>query len=66
MLEALVVFVSRRWDDWLSFHASRFAGIRPEDAEPKERRLSLDFKWLWRKLKRRIRGSIVMFAGLSP
>ncbi len=62
--EAVIVFLSRRWDDWLSHCASRLASIRPEDDEPKVPRLALDIPWLYRKLKRRIRGYIVFGAGL--
>ncbi|MBS2015452.1 MAG: hypothetical protein JST00_21365 [Deltaproteobacteria bacterium] len=62
--EAVVVFLSRRYDDWLSFHASRLARIRPEDESPKERKIAFDLGWLWRKLKRRIRGYVVFGAGI--
>lgn len=62
--EGIVVFLSRRYDDWMSFHASRLARIRPEDAEPKERKLAFDLPWLYRKLKRRIRGYVVFAAGV--
>jgi hypothetical protein len=63
-VEAVVVALSRRWDDWLSFHVSRFAGIRPEDETPKPPKVALDLRWLARKLKRRIRGYVVFGAGL--
>jgi cobalamin biosynthesis protein CobD/CbiB len=62
--EGGVVFFSRRWDDWLSFHASRLAAIRPEDEAPKTPKLAFDLKWLYRKLKRRARGYVVFAAGL--
>ena len=62
--EGVVVFLSRRWDDWLSFHASRLAAIRPEDEAPKDPRLAIDLAWLYRKMKRRIRGYIVFAAGI--
>lgn len=62
--EAVVVFLSRRWDDWLSFHASRLAAIRPEDETPKEPKIAFDLGWLYRKMKRRMRGYIVFGAGL--
>lgn len=62
--EAVVVFLSRRYDDWLSFHASRLARIRAEDDAPKERKIALDLPWLYRKLKRRIRGYVVFAAGV--
>jgi len=63
-IEGVTVFFSRRWDDWLSFHASRLAMVRPEDEIPKEPKIALDLKWLYRKGKRRIRGYIVLAAGL--
>jgi hypothetical protein len=63
-LEGMVVFVSRRYDDWLSFHASRLAAVRPEDETPKTRKLAFDVKWLVRKTKRRVRGYLVFGAGL--
>jgi hypothetical protein len=62
--EFVVVFLSRRWDDWLSFHASRLVNIVPEDETPKTRAIALDFPWLYRKLKRRFRGYVVFAAGL--
>ena len=62
--EGVAVFFSRRWDDRLSFHASRLASIRPEDEEPKEAKLAFDLAWLYRKLKRRLRGYVVFAAGL--
>ncbi len=62
--EGVIVFFSRRWDDWLSFHASRLAMVRPEDETPKEPRIAFDLKWLYRKGKRRIRGYVVFAAGV--
>ena len=64
VVEGIIVFFSRRWDDWLSFHVSRLAQIRPEDDAPKERRLGFDLRWAYRKAKRRIRGYVVFGAGL--
>ncbi|HSO31485.1 MAG TPA: hypothetical protein VLT33_03185 [Labilithrix sp.] len=63
-IEAIIVFFSRRWDDWMSFQVSRLAQIRPEDEAPKSPRLAVDPKWAYRKLKRRIRGYVVFGAGL--
>jgi hypothetical protein len=62
--EGVIVFFSRRWDDFLSFHASRLAAIRPEDETPKTPKLAIDIGWLYRKLKRRVRGYILFAAGL--
>jgi len=63
--EGIIVFFSRRWDDWLSFYVSGLAGIRPEAPQPPRRRLSFDLKWLARKVKRRIRGYLV-FGSAMP
>jgi hypothetical protein len=65
MIEALIVTVSRRWDDWLGYHASSLAKIRPEVPFPTPPKLVLfDARWLVRKLKRRVRGYVVMAAGI--
>lgn len=64
LLEGIVVALSRRWDDWLSFHASRLAGIRPEEPTPRPPKVALDVKWLYRKLRRRLRGYVVFAAGV--
>ncbi len=64
VVEGIIVFFSRRWDDWLSFFISGLAGIRPEMAEPPVRRLALDLKWLRKKLRRRIRGYIIFGSGM--
>ena len=63
-IEGIIVFLSRRWDDWLSFHASRLAMVRPEEETPKQPRVAFDLRWLYRKGKRRVRGYIVLAAGL--
>jgi hypothetical protein len=62
--EAVIVFFSRRWDDWLSFYVSGLAGIRPEIDVPPHRRLAFDLRWLYRKLRRRARGYVVFASGL--
>jgi hypothetical protein len=64
VVEGIIVFFSRRWDDWLSFYLSGLAGIRPELAEPPVRKLALDLKWLRKKLRRRIRGYIIFGSGM--
>lgn len=63
-IEGVVVALSRRWDDHLSFHASRLADIRPEDPTPKTPKIALDLRWLYKKFKRRIRGYVVFAAGV--
>lgn len=60
----VVVALSRRYDDWLSFGASRLASIAPEDASAKAPRIALDLRWLTKKVRRRIRGYIVFGAGV--
>jgi hypothetical protein len=62
--EAVVVFFSRRYDDWLGFHASSLAHIKPEDETPKTPKLAFDFKWLVKKVKRKARGYVVFAAGV--
>jgi len=62
--EGVIVFFTRRYDDWMSFHTARLAAIRAEDATPKEPKVAVDLRWLYRKLRRRVRGYIVFGAGL--
>jgi hypothetical protein len=62
--EGIVIFFSRRWDDWLGFYASPLARVKPEDDEPKTPKLAIDIKWLIKKLKRRVRGYLVFAAGI--
>ncbi len=64
MVEGVVVFFSRRYDDWISFHASSIARIRPEELAPKPAEVTFEVRWLVKKLKRRIRGYIVFGAGI--
>lgn len=60
----VVVALSRRYDDWLSFGASRLAAVAPEDPSAPTPRVALDPKWLYKKLRRRIRGYVVFAAGV--
>jgi hypothetical protein len=64
IMEGIVVFFSRRWDDWISFHGARLACIKPEDETPKTPKIALDLPWLYRKMKRRLRGYRVFVAGI--
>jgi hypothetical protein len=64
VLEGIVVFFSRRWDDWLSFFISGLAGIRPESAAPPVPKIALDLRWLMKKLRRRMRGYIIFASGM--
>lgn len=63
-LEVVIVFFSRKWDDAISFELSRIAGILPEDLSPPNPRLGADFGWAYRKVKRKVRGTLVFMAGL--
>ncbi len=63
-LEAFLVFLSRKWDDQLSFHVSALSGVLPEDAEEPTPKLTFDLRWLVRKLLRRLRGYLVFAAGI--
>jgi hypothetical protein len=63
-LEGVIVFFSRRWDDWLSFYISGLAGIRPEAPEPPLCKLAFDLSWIGRKLKKRIRGYVIFGSGM--
>ncbi len=63
--EAVIVFFTRRWDDWLGHHASSLAQIRPEESTPPPPpKVAFDVRWLIRKFKRRIRGYLVFGAGI--
>jgi hypothetical protein len=61
---AFVIALSRRYDDWLGYGISGLAAIEPEDAERKTPKVAVDLKWLWKKLKERIRESIAFAAGM--
>lgn len=63
-VEGIAVFFTRAWDDWLSFHVSRLAGIAPEVAEPPRRRITFGVRWLFKKLRRKIRGYVVFASGV--
>ncbi len=64
VLEIIVVFFSRRYDDWLSFHVARLAAVKPEDSAAGTPKIGVDFRWVYRKMKRRFRGYLVFFAGM--
>jgi len=63
-IEVVIVFFSRKWDDAISFELSRAAGIVPEDPVPPKPRMGADFGWAYRKVKRKVRGTLVFVAGL--
>jgi hypothetical protein len=65
MIEGIVVTFSRRWDDWLGFHTAPLAGVRAEDPFPPQPKVSFfEPRWLFKKAKRRLRGYVVVAAGI--
>lgn len=62
--EAIAVFVSRRYDDWIAFYSSALLHIHPDDDAPKPRRLAFDLPWLWRKSKEKLRGYVLFAFGV--
>jgi hypothetical protein len=62
-VEWTVVALSRQYHDQLSRKASLLSGAPPEDPEATPR-IKLDVRWMGRKLKRKLRGLIVVSAGL--
>jgi len=62
--EGVIVFFSRRYDDWIGFEVSRLVAIAPEDETPKERKLTFELRWLYRKAVQRVRGWLVFAAGV--
>jgi hypothetical protein len=64
LVQSVVLAFTRDHQDRVAFHLSLLAGVQPEDV-PGEPRLRLDLKWLWRKLRRRIRGTLVLVAGVA-
>jgi hypothetical protein len=66
--QLVVLALSRDFQDRLARDLSLVAGLQPEDA-PRRTRVRLDLPWLWRKLRRRMRGIWVTSASvvaLSP
>ncbi len=62
-VEWMVVALSRQYHDQLSRKASLLSGAPPEDPEATPR-IKLDVRWMGRKLKRKLRGLVVVSAGL--
>jgi len=63
--QALIVFLSRRWDDWLSFCASSaVARIKPEEAVAPTPRVAIEARWIVKKLRRRLRGYVLLASGV--
>lgn len=63
-VEAVSVFFSRRYDNWISFHTSLLARTRPEEAAPTVPKIGFEPRWAMKKLKRRVRGYVVFGAGI--
>ncbi len=64
LVQTVVLAFTRDHQDRVAFHLSLLAGVQPEDV-PGDPRLRIDLKWLWRKLRRRIRGTLVLVAGVA-
>lgn len=62
---AFIIALSRRYDDWLGFFlAQRLAFVKPEDDEPKKRKVAVDVRWLVKKLKQRVREGVAFASGI--
>jgi hypothetical protein len=64
LVQSVLLAFTRDHQDRVAYHLSLLAGVQPEDV-PGELKLRLDLKWLWRKLRRRIRGALVLAAGVA-
>lgn len=58
-VEWIVIALSRQYDDELARRTSLALGVLPED-EPRTPRPSFDPKWAFRKLRDRVRGSLLL------
>lgn len=63
LVEAIVIALSRDYHDQIGRHAALLRGIPPEDPDVRPR-VRLDLRWLWRRLKRKVRGVRVFVVGL--
>jgi hypothetical protein len=63
VVEWIVVALSRDYHDQLGRRASLLSGAPPEDPEQTPR-VRIDIRWLGRKLKRKLRGMMVIGVGL--
>jgi hypothetical protein len=61
---AVVVALSRRYDDHLGFHASRLANVAPEDPAAVTPKIAIDLRWLKKKVVRRVKSALVFAAGV--
>jgi len=59
LAEWLVIALSRQYDDELARRTALALGVLPED-EPRVPRPSIDLKWAFRKLRDRVRGSLLL------
>jgi hypothetical protein len=60
----VVVGLSRDFQDRVARDLSLVAALQPEDVPPWTR-VRLDVKWLWRKVRRRLRGALALAAGVA-
>ncbi len=61
--ESVVIALSREYHDQIGRSAALLTGTPPEDPEAAPR-VRLDLRWVWRKLKRKVRGLRVFVVGL--
>ncbi len=63
LVEGLVIVLSREFHDQIGRRAALLRGIPPEDPETRPR-VRLNVRWMWTKIKRKLRGARVFAAGL--
>lgn len=63
VVQTVVLALSRDFQDRLARDLSLLVGLEPED-RPTRFRPRIDLKWLWRKLRRRIRGALATAGGV--
>ncbi len=64
IVQTVVLALTRDHQDRLARDLSLLIHVQPEDT-PGAPRLRLDWKWLGRKLRRRVRGALVLAAGVA-
>jgi hypothetical protein len=62
VVEWIIIALSREYHDALSKIASELTAVPPEDV-PAKPSIRVNIRWLWKKLKRRIRGAILIAVG---
>lgn len=63
LAEGIVVALSREFHDQIGRRVAILTGVAPEDPEATPR-VRLNLRWLWTKMKRKMRGGRVFIAGL--